>query len=165
MKNFLIYLFAFIIVSIVTISCQEEDIVESPGPISIENIFTPNTLNDGDTGLWEIKVTSSGGELIINEISVHEEFISGWAKGLGGVDAFLPVSNVTVPAHSIKTVYSKNFQASNTGNTDVQVQNSIIVSSNGGSASKTTVYTVKMASSGKSSKVKAKTLLLDKTSN
>lgn len=164
MKNFLNYLLVFTIVSIMTISCQEEEI-ESPGPISIENIITPSILNDGDTGLWEIKVTSLGGELIINEISVHEEFISGWATGMGTVDAFLPVSNVTVPAHSTKTVYSKNIQVSNTGNTDVQAQNSIIVNSNGGSASKTVVYTIKMSSSGKSSKVKAKTLLLDKMSN
>ncbi len=162
-KTFSTYLWVITFLSLLTIGCQKDDNVkENPGPISIENIITPNILNNGETGLWEIKVTSSGGELIIEDITVHEEFISGWAEGLGTVDEYLPVSNITVPAHSTKTVYSQTFTAFNSGNTDIEVQNSIVVISNGGNATKTIIYKIKM-DSGKPSDIKAKTLLLDKS--
>jgi hypothetical protein len=145
--------------TIATISCTEEP--EEPGPISIENNITPTTVNDGNTITWKINVTNSGGEVNIERIHVREEFISGWAEGLGTVEVDLPLSNITVGEHSTKTVYSISTPVTNIGSTDVGVKNTVTVYSNGGTETDIVYYTI-TKSSKKSNNMESKTLLLKK---
>jgi len=138
------------------LSCIEKE--EDPGPISIKNSITPTNVNSGSTIIWEITVTNSGGKVEIEKIHVKEEFISGWAEGLGTVELDLPISNITVDAHSTKSIYSKTVPVYNTGSTDIKTQNTVTVYSNGGNETDIAIYTIKK-SSNKSNEINFNSLL------
>lgn len=147
----------FVCFSISFLGCEKEE-KEKPGPISVENSITPSTINSGSSIHWSVKVSNLGDEIEINKIHVKEEFISGWAQGLGTVEMDLPISNSTIGAHETKIVYEQTSPVYNTGATDIQAKNTVTVYSNGGEESDVVIYTITMAKK-KGRKIEVHTLL------
>lgn len=139
--------------------CKKEEKKE-PGPISVDNSISPTTVSNGNSIQWDIKVSNMGDEVEIEKVHVREEFISGWAQGQGTVEKDLPISNITIDDHATKTVYSVTTPVYNTGNTDIEVKNTVTVTSNGGTDTDVVIYKITM-NKKKSGDFKTKTLLIN----
>jgi hypothetical protein len=144
----------------VLISGCKKDEKEDPGPISVDNSITPTTVSNGSTIQWDIKISNLGDDVEIEKVHVREEFISGWAQGQGTVEMDLPISNISIDAHATKTVYSVTTPVYNTGNTDIEVKNTVTVTSNGGSDTDVVIYKITM-NKKKSGEFETQTLVSD----
>ncbi|MBC8321932.1 MAG: hypothetical protein H8E34_14580 [Bacteroidetes bacterium] len=145
-------------IGILSSGCSKKE--ENPGPISVTNSVTPTTVSNGSSLQWTIKVANLGGDVEIEKIHVREECISGWAQGQGTVEMDLPISDNLIEAHSSKEVYNMETTVYNTGNTDVEIKNTVTVSSNGGSDTDVVIYKV-TTNKKKSGETKMITLLSD----
>lgn len=139
--------------------CKKEEKKE-PGPISVDNSISPTTVSHGSSIQWDIKVSNLGDEVEIEKVHVREEIISGWAQGQGTVEMDLPISNITIDGHASKTVYSITTPVYNTGNTDIEVKNTVTVTSNGGTDTDVVIYKITM-NKKKSGSFETKTLLIN----
>lgn len=139
--------------------CKKEEKKE-PGPISVDNSISPTTVSSGNSVLWDIKVSNMGDEVEIEKVHVREEFISGWAQGQGTVEMDLPISNITIDDHATTTVFSVTKPIYNTGNTDVEVKNTVTVTSNGGTDTDVVIYKI-LSAYKKGNKPKTRTIILN----
>ncbi len=126
------------------IACKKEN----PGPISVENSITPTIVESGDYVTWTIKVTNSGGKVKIERIHCREEIISGWAEG-NYAELDIPISNSEVDAHKTEVIHSQTSPVLNIGWTDVEVENTVTVYSNGGTDTDICTYKILMHTSTK----------------
>jgi hypothetical protein len=145
------------LISVIFTGCKKK---ESPGPISVEDSITPSSVANGNSIEWDINITNSGSVVRIDSIHVKEEFISGWAQGTGTVEMNLPSFDNSVAAHKTETVFSVTGAVVNTGDTDVDVKNTVTAYSNGGSATDYTIYTITMDKK-KSGTINSITRLID----
>ena len=117
---------------------------EAPGPISVQNTITPTTVQSGSNIDWEVEVINYGGEVTIEQVTLREKIISGWAEGLPGSDVSidLPITNDKISPHSTETIFSLSTPVYNTGPNNIIFKNTITVNSDGGDDSDTCTYTV-----------------------
>jgi hypothetical protein len=119
--------------------------VEFPGPISVKNEITPSIVQSGNNVYWTIEVTNYGGRVTIDRASVYEQIISGWAEGQSA-SADLLITDNEIPAHHTKTIFSVYTPVDNIppyyDTSDITLENTVTVNSDGGSASDTSTYTI-----------------------
>jgi len=122
--------------------------VEPRGPISVEEIVSPSTIQSGSSAEFKIKVTNNGAKVIIDKVNLYEEITGGWARGVNATKDF-PLSNNEVPAHSTTTVVDGYFTGYNippygtpSNMADVTLKDTITVNSDGGNATCTATYTI-----------------------
>ncbi|MCD4681287.1 MAG: hypothetical protein K8S00_12955 [Bacteroidales bacterium] len=137
------FILILVFISSLNTQCKKDD-KEDPGPISVDNSISPTTVSSGSSIQWDIRVSNLGGEVQVERVHLREEFISGWAQGQGTVDMDLPISNITIGDHATKTLYSVTTPVINTGNTDVEVKNTVTVYSNGGTDTDVIIYKITM---------------------
>jgi len=126
----------------------------------VENDISPTILNSGDYIQWQVEVTNMGGEVEIERVHCREEFISGWGQGQY-VEIDLPISNSVISEHESEIVYEQTSAVWNTGPDDLQVKNTVIVYSDGGTDTDEGIYTIKTSSCKGSSMPPTERTLID----
>jgi len=101
-----------------------------------------------------------GGEVEIERVHCREEFISGWGQGQY-VEIDLPISNSVISEHKSEIVYEQTSAVWNTGPDDLQVKNTVIVYSDGGTDTDEGIYTIKTSSCKGSSMPPTERTLID----
>ena len=89
-----------------------------------------------------IKVINNGNTVEIERVHLREEFIGGWAQGQGAVEKDLSIITSTVGKNQQALIYTYSSPVYNTGTFDLQLQNTITVYSNGGTATDVATYTI-----------------------
>lgn len=115
---------------------------KKPGPISVQNVISPATVESGGYVNWEILVTNPGGKATISRIHCSETCIQGWAEGYYGGEADAPLSVTNVGPNATEVVYATTAECLNTGADDIVIQNTVTVYSDGGTATDVTTYTI-----------------------
>lgn len=154
----LIAIFVLVCIS----GCKKDKKSNNGGVLSVENSITPLSVASGETITWDIIVTNSGDAVQIDSIVAKEQFISGWAAGQAPLQFSLPSAmfDDLVAANATETVFTFTGSVVNTGNTDVEVKNTVTVYYESKSCSSYTTYEITMAKK-KSGIIEAFTLLND----
>ena len=117
---------------------------DPPGPISVQNTISPSTIPSGGNIFWEIEVTNYGNKVEIDQATVDEKVISGWAVGIYDFSMNLPITNTIINANSTEVIFSRSVPVYNVGadGSDIIFENIVTIASDGGDDSDTCTYTV-----------------------
>lgn len=104
-------------------------------------LVTPSTIPSGSYTSVKIKVTNMGGKVTLDSATLYEKVITGYLAGQNAtVDIPLDVSEV--PAYGALVIFSEIIPVRNTTGSDVTLEDTVTVNSDGGTAKDVTDYTI-----------------------